>query len=100
MDPNPQAPPPAIGQTPILESDKRRLAFRTEADSANQRERLFCGYHENARFNRYRDVGIRGICCERSRSIDRVAAARTDAAPGVPLFPFRVLLTEFVNDHQ
>ena len=33
---------PAIGQTPGRESDKRRLAFRTEADSEGWRAGLSC----------------------------------------------------------
>jgi len=38
IDPNPPAHFPAIGQTPIRESDKQRLAFRTEADTDGWRQ--------------------------------------------------------------
>jgi hypothetical protein len=42
IDPNLPTPLLAIGQTPIRESDKRRLAFRTEADTEGWRAGLFC----------------------------------------------------------
>ena len=40
VDPNLQAPLPAIGQTPARDSDKLRLAFRTEADTEGWRAGL------------------------------------------------------------
>ena len=40
IDTNPPAPLPAVGQTPVRDSDKQRLAFRTEADTEGWRAEL------------------------------------------------------------
>jgi hypothetical protein len=71
-------PLPALGQTPVRKSDKRRLAFRTEADTEGWRAGLACWKRENACAYRLKDEGKRRPRCERSRSIDWMTATIID----------------------
>jgi hypothetical protein len=48
-----------IGQTPGRESDKQRVAFRTEADTEGWRAGLTCSQSENACAYRLKDEGKR-----------------------------------------
>ena len=57
IDPNPPTPLPALGQTPARESDKRRLAIRTEADTEGKREGLPCWKQENTCTKGWKDEG-------------------------------------------
>jgi hypothetical protein len=61
IDSNPPTPLPAIGQTPIRNSDKQRLAFRTGTDSECWRMVLL--WQVSARDdNRYRGKGTTAMC--------------------------------------
>src|SRR5659263_146738 len=75
----------AIGQTPIRNKDKRRLAVRIEADTKGRRAGLPCKEYLNACTCRLKNQENRRRRCKRYRSIAGIMAR-------IPKFPLELSL--------